>query len=1186
MSAPTLTRPGVRLDDRYVATSGPIMMSGIQAIVRLLLDQRRLDLARGLKTGMFVSGYQGSPLGGLDLEIERAARHLDPLGVVFQAGLNEELAATAVAGTQLLGELEHRHVDGVTGFWFGKAPGLDRAADAIRHGNVSGTAPLGGAVALIGDDPASKSSTVPSSSEPMCRSLMMPVLAPGTVGELLDLGLHAVALSRHCGLWTGLKITADVADASAIVDLDGGFFDRIPPLAAREGFKPPVMLPPTNVAAELDLMTARLERVAEYSRAAGLNRIVRGAGQTRLAVVAAGAGHQAVLRALGDLGLDESATDALGLRIVQLRMPWPLAAREVRELVGDVETILVVEDKLPFVESLIKEALYGAPAQPAVVGKHDQSGQPLLSAAGMLTADDVALALGRLVGTDGLPEPARSRVNQLASPTSRAPQAGTLARKPFFCAGCPHNASTRAEPSQLVGVGIGCHIMVALDDGERRGQLLGSPQMGGEGAQWFGLAPFTSDQHFIQNLGDGTFHHSGSLAIRAAVAAGVDITYKLLYNDAVAMTGGQQPQGQLAIPALTHWLALEGVRRIVVTTPEPGAYRGVRLDAIASVHHRDDLPEIQRDLAALGGVTVIIHDDQCAIELRRERRRGSKPAPAERVHINERVCEGCGDCGEKSTCQAVLPVETEYGRKTQIDQSSCSQDLSCVKGDCPSFLMVTPAATKGRRVKGRGSKGRDRGETRVRAVGDSAPPVALTPPELKVGDELLIHMPGIGGTGVVTISQILQMAAHLDGRFAAGLEQTGLAQKGGPVISDIRLSRTLVTGQIRATRGRADVLIGFDLLGAATASALDATDPSRTIAVVSTHQTPTADMVADATRRFPSATRTRARIDGSTVAAQNLFLDAGALAEQLFHDHMPANMLLIGAAFQHGCLPLSVHAIEHAIELNGVAVDRNLAAFRWGRAAALDAEAVERALAGDAQEVRPASTGDLIEQRAADLVAYQDAGYAARYLSAVAEVERRERARTGEGPTPVTEAFARHLYKLLAYKDEYEIARLHLDPVERARVAAEFGEGAKVQVLLQPPALRAVGIDRKLRFGRSAPLLFRTLRPMRRLRGTRLDPFGRAEIRRLERALPAEYQQLVDAALEHMGPETVDQVVAIAELPDLIRGYESIKLRNVERFRAEADERLNHLQQGPRPAAATPIVLPVAVYTPAGRTAA
>jgi indolepyruvate ferredoxin oxidoreductase len=636
MSATATPRPHVTLDDKYAAESGHVLMSGIQALVRVTLDQRRLDRRDGLDTAVFVSGYPGSPLGGLDQELRRAAKHLEPAGVVFQAGLNEELAATAVAGTQLLGQLDGRRHDGVTGIWFGKAPGFDRAADAIRHGTLSGTAPLGGAVAWIGDDPSAKSSTVPSSSEQMCRSLHMPLLAPGTVGEVVSLGLHAVALSRHAGLWCGLKIVADTADGSSVVALDG-ILDAIPRLPQRADAAPPILLAPSNLDAEQDLMTRRLARAIEYAREAQLNRVAFEPRRPRLAVVAAGMGYQALLRALDELGLD---AEALGLRLVALGMPFPLDRDDVRRLVAGVETVLVIEDKLAFVEAQLKEALYRAPAAPLILGKQDADGAPLLPSRSALTADDVAAALVRVIGGDALPETARQRLERIAPPVPDPQPLPT--RTPYFCSGCPHNVSTRADPQQLVGVGIGCHTLVAIDGGDRRGRLVGMTQMGGEGAQWLGLAPFTDDEHFVQNVGDGTFHHSGSLAIRAATAAGARITYKLLYNDAVAMTGGQRPPGRLDVPDLTRWLALEGVKRIVVTTPEPDLYRDVALDPIASVRHRDELQEAQRELAAIDGVTVLIHDDRCATEKRRLRKRGKLETPAERVWINERVCEGCG----------------------------------------------------------------------------------------------------------------------------------------------------------------------------------------------------------------------------------------------------------------------------------------------------------------------------------------------------------------------------------------------------------------------------------------------------------------------------------------------------------------------------------------------------------------
>ncbi len=1153
MSA-TLARPNAALSDRYSADSGTALMSGIQALVRMLLDQRALDVARGLDTGIFVSGYQGSPLGGLDQELARAAPLLDPAGIVFKPGVNEELAATAVAGTQLLGELPGATRDGVTGFWYGKSPGLDRAADAIRHGNLSGTSPRGGAVALIGDDPASKSSTVPSSCEPMCRSLVVPLLAPGTVQELLAAGLHAVAMSRHAGLWTGLKIVADIADASATVQVGAGLAG-VPDLPARGGFEPPVLLPPTNLVAEGDLMSGRLERAREYGARAGLNRVSVEPRRPAIAIVAAGVAHQAVLRALEDLGLGQDACDALGLRVVGIGMPWPLDRDEIRRLTAGVHTVLVAEDKLPFLETQIRDALYRTPDAPLVLGAQDAEGRPLFEPQATMTADRVARAIGRVVDHAALPASARARADVLEAAAQRPSAGAPLARRtPYFCSGCPHNVSTRANPEDLVGVGIGCHTMVALDHGDRRGKLIGMPQMGGEGAQWIGLAPFTDDAHFIQNLGDGTFHHSGSLAIRAAVAAGVNITYRLLYNDTVAMTGGQQPQGKLDVPSITRLLEVEGVKRVVITTPEPDRYRGVALAAIASVEHRDAIADVQAGLAATAGVTVIIHDDQCATEKRRLRKRGKLAEATQRVWINERVCEGCGDCGEQSTCLSVQPVATEFGRKTEIHQASCNSDMTCLKGDCPSFVMVTPAADA----------------TAANVVPDL--PVALVDPARRVPDDVLIRMPGIGGTGVVTVSAVLQMAAHLDGRHAAGLEQTGLAQKGGPVVSDIRIASEPVVGQIRAGAGAADLLLGLDLLGAAAPETLLTAAPDRTVAVLNTAQTPTAQMVTEVTAVAADTDAALSAIDGVTRVAERVTVDALGLSERLFDDHMPTNMLMAGAAFQQGCLPLSAAAIERAIELNGAAVDVNVAAFRWGRAWVLDPEGVTAALASvPAPEAAPdRATAELLARagvrgelerllgiRVPELRAYQDDAYARRYLDDVLDVAALEQERTEHSSTAVSEAYACGLFKLMAYKDEYEVARLHLEAAELTRRAEAFGAGVKARILLQPPLLRSLGLKRKIAVG---PWAFGGLHHARRLRGTPLDPFGRARVRRLERELVGEYRDLVCHALEHLSVATAAQVAAIADLPDVIRGYEDVKLRNVERFRAQASAMLATLE--------------------------
>ncbi|TDD21396.1 indolepyruvate ferredoxin oxidoreductase family protein [Nonomuraea diastatica] len=1138
--SPSETPAPVSLDDKYAALDGRVLISGVQALVRLTLEQRRLDRARGLDTRAFVSGYQGSPLGGVDLEMGRASRFLGEMGVVFKPGLNEELAATAVAGTQLLDQVPGRRHEGVTGFWYGKNPGLDRAADAIRHANTAGTAPLGGAVAWIGDDPGCKSSTLPSSCEPMCQSLAMPLLAPGSVAEIIEFGLHAVALSRATGLWAGLKIVADIADASATVDL-GPLRAHIPAPDRAARASSPILLGAAALDAEHDLLTRRLDLARAYARAHRLNRVMSGEGNTALGIVASGTTYAVVLRALADLGLDRSALNDAGLRLIRLAMPFPLDHAELATMTCDLDRVLVVEDKVPFLEGQLKQALYGRDRVPAVLGRE------LLSARGTLSAEDVAKALVACLDPDRLPRSAVTaaptgpaegqREGQAKKPRPLLPL--VAARTPYFCSGCPHNTSTRTSDGTLVGVGIGCHAMIALD-GHGRGTQVGITQMGGEGAQWIGLAPFTEDRHFVQNLGDGTFHHSGSLAIRAAVAAGVTMTYKLLYNDAVAMTGGQRAEGRLDVPTLTQELALEGVRRVVVTTPEPETYRGVRLAPIASVRHRDDLPEVEKELAALDGVTVLIHDDRCAAEERRLRKRGKLPAPTEKVVINERVCEGCGDCGDVSTCLSVQPVETEYGRKTRIHQASCNTDLSCLKGDCPSFLLVEPGTKRPHQ----------------------APPLPAEPPEptVRVGDDVLIRMPGIGGTGVVTVSQILQMAAHLDGLHTAGLEQTGLAQKGGPVVSDVRISPRPLAGSVRASHRMADVLIGFDLLGAAADANLAVAAPERTIAVLNTSVVPTAAMVTGRAP-VPGHAGAVARVEPAVKTVE--CVAAHELADVLFGDHMPANLLLVGAAYQLGCLPVSAASIERAITLNRASVEQNLAAFRWGRTAVSDPAAVREIMA---PAPVPEGFDEVVAARAADLTGYQNATYARSYTEDVLRVRATAVQRAGEqAGAEIALVYARGLHKLMAYKDEYEVARLHLDPAEQERREREFGADAAVSVLLHPPLLRAMGMKRKIKLRRSAPVLFRGLRAARVLRGTALDVFGQAKVRRVERELVTEYRELVRAALSRLTPGTAAVVAEIAGLPDLIRGYEDIKLARVADFRERARTALARLDEPAAP---------------------
>jgi indolepyruvate ferredoxin oxidoreductase len=1107
--------------DPYRLPAGRVYLSGVQALVRLLLDQRRADTSAGWDTAAFVSGYQGSPLGTLDTELGRQRDVVAEHRIEFRPGVNEELAATSVYGTQLVPTLPGSTAEGVLGVWYGKSPGVDRATDALRHGNLMGTSPRGGVLVLAGDDPGAKSSTVPGASEATLAALSIPVFQPGSVQEVLDLGRHAVACSRESGLMAALKVVTRVADATATVEVGPG---RVRPLLGDESPHRPhaVMIGPALLELERSLVETRLDRVREYARRNGLVRLTHAEPEARLGIVAAGTAYHDLLEALEQLGIS-------GVRILQAGLIWPLDDRAVRGFAAGLDEVLVLEEKGPFLELLVKDALYGLASAPVVTGKKDPAGARLVSGAGALDAAALLRPVAnRVLAHHDLPAVAR-RLADLTSLRGRSLPLITQ-RTPFFCPGCPHNTSTRAADDTLVGAGIGCHAMVLINP-DHHGTITGVTQMGGEGAQWIGMAPFTDRPHFVQNLGDGTFAHSGSLAIRSAVAAGVNITYKLLYNDAVAMTGGQRAAGRLSVPDLTRLLAAEGVRRIVVTTEDTSRYRRVPLAGIASVRPREDLMAVQEELAAIPGTTVLIHDQQCAIEKRRARRRGTLAEPAERVLINERICEGCGDCGDKSGCLAVEPVDTEFGRKTRIHQSSCTKDFSCLAGDCPSFLTVVGTP---RRPEPRGP-------------GVPLPDIARPGP----GTDVRIRMVGIGGTGVVTVAQLLGAAAMLDGLHTAGLDQTGLSQKGGPVVSDLRLAAHPLDGSATAA-GSVDLLLGLDLLGAAAPANLAAASPDRTVAVLCDSVAPTGRMATDVTAPAPDLAAARAAVAAGTREAVGI--DARNLASAVFGDHLPTNVIMLGAAWQRGVVPVSRASIEQAIRNAGVAVEQNLAAFAWGRAAVAAPEVVARALDPGTPVPGPehdalvdrvtTAAGELrrlVALRIPDLVAYPGVAYAERYADAVAEAARR-------GGDRVAEAVARGLYKLMAYKDEYEVARLHLELVR------DLPAGTNYRLKLHPPVLRALGRRRKIGFGRRTTPLFRLLYAGRRLRGTPLDPFGHTVVRRTERALVGEYLDHVGAALGALRPENEDAVVELCALPDVVRGYEHLKLAGVDRFRKRAAE--------------------------------
>ena len=1132
------------LADRFRLEDGTVFLSGLQAVARLAVDQLRLDRRLGLTTAAFASGYQGSPVGTLTEELRRASATVPDLPIVVQPAVNEELAATAVMGSQLAMTLDDASYDGVVGIWYGKGPGFDRSSDAIRHAVFSGTSMHGGVVAVVGDDPAAKSSTLPSSSDATMVDLHMPILFPGDVQEALDLSRHAVALSRSCGLWAGLKLVTAVADGTGTVDVHPDRVHASSPVIEVDGhpFHPRPngrLITPYTIDMEREFQEIRWPLARRYGVENGLNRVVTRTSDDWIGIAACGHTFHEVREALRVLGLvtDDDLRSA-GVRLFQLLMPVPLDPAQAREFAEGLDEVIVVEEKNPTLEGLLKSSFYDGAHHPRVVGRRDEHGDLLIPGHGTIDVDTLLAPLhGRLSAR--LADRLRPIDELIAPQRTRIPL--TVNRAPFYCSGCPHNRSTRAEPGTLVGGGIGCHAMVAMMDPERVGDIVGLTCMGGEGAQWIGMAPFVGRKHLVQNLGDGTFFHSGSLAVRAAVAAGVDITYKLLYNGTVAMTGGQDPVGQMSVPDVAALVLLEGVKRVIVTSDDPHRHPAGSFPAGVEVWDRSRFDEAQQVLAAIPGVTVHIHDQACAAENRRGRARGTITTPGFRVVINERVCEGCGDCGDKSNCLSVQPVDTPYGRKTRIHQTSCNFDFSCLQGDCPSFATVTVDA---------GQKASTTRPVRLDAPTDlPAPTVGVVE-----SSDVTVRLTGIGGTGVVTVSQVLATAAMLAGLHVRGLDQTGLSQKAGPVVSDLRITRDETAVSNHANASGVDCLLAFDLLVGASDANLAGVRPDRTVVVASTDAVPTGQMVTHPDIAPPDGAALAERVGQVSRAAENRFLDAAGLADGLLGSTTTANILLLGAAVQAGAIPVPTEAIEQAITLNGVAVDTNLAAFRWGRAWSIDAAAVERA-AGLTRPAGPESLDDLVERLAADLVDYQSDTYADRFRSVVDEARRADDA-SGVGSTRYSESVARNLHKLMAYKDEYEVARLLLDDAARAGYESVGGKATTVTYHLHPPMLRSLGLDRKLKLQRSAVPALRTLRASKRLRGTFADPFRWAEVRRIERAMIPEYVDAITALNGRLTAGNYDEFVEIASLPDMVRGYEDLKLRRAASYRAELARRL------------------------------
>ena len=1148
MEQPAIELADVDLDDKYTRPRGRVFLTGIQALVRLALTQRQRDLAAGHDTAGYISGYRGSPLGGLDLQIDRAKAHLDRHHVVFQPGVNEDIAAAACWGTQQA-ELDGEGAyDGVFCIWYGKGPGVDRSGDVLRHANLAGTSKLGGVVALLGDDHACESSTTAHHSEYAMVDASIPVLNPAGVQEILDFGLYAFALSRYSGCWTALKCVHDTVEAAASVEIDP---ERLEIVIPDDSIVPPeglgIRWPDTPQEQEARLYERKIEAVKAFCRANRLDRTVWDSDRAWLGVATTGKSYLDVRQAFEDLGIDEAAAHRLGVRLYKVAVPFPLEPEGARRFAEGLDTILVVEEKRALIETQLKDLLYAAPNAPRIVGKRDEAGGTLFAAAGRLDTNHIAVEIGRrLLARAGdaafatqVAARVAARVAELEAILSGGDsEPAAMERTPYFCPGCPHNTSTRVPDGSRALAGIGCHYLAQFMDRSTARYT----HMGGEGASWIGESRFSKRGHVFQNIGDGTYFHSGLLSIRAAIASGANVTFKILYNDAVAMTGGQQVDGSLTVPIVTRQMQAEGARRIVVVTDEPEKY-GARsgLASGTTVHHRRELDAVQRAMGEIAGTTVIVYDQTCAAEKRRRRKRGKYPDPPKRAFINPAVCEGCGHCGVKSNCVAVVPVETEFGRKRAIDQSSCNKDFSCVEGFCPSFVTVHGGALR-----------KGAGVSREDAALPELPEPSV--PGLDRPYEIIVT--GVGGTGVITIGALLGMAAHLESKGCSVLDQTGLAQKGGAVVSHVRIAAR--PGDITTTRianGAANLVLGCDVVVTAGADTRATMRAGKTAVVVNTQETMTGEFTRNADLVFPAEALMRG-IEDAAGARRVERVEATRIATALTGDAIATNLFMLGYAWQKGRIPLSRAAIERAIEINGVAVEMNLSAFDWGRRTAADRNAVERRVApgiASSIEVAPPREREtlesVIERRAAFLVNYQDAAYAGRYRAFVERVQAAERSRA-KGMRGLAEAVARGYFKLLAYKDEYEVARLHAAPEFRRRIEAAFEGDYTLEFHLAPPLFARrdpeTGEPRKARYGPWMMRVFAVLARFKGLRGTMLDPFGYTQERRRERGLIERYEQVASSLIDDLDHTNHAVAVEIASLPDRIRGFGHVKARSIE----------------------------------------
>lgn len=1130
------------LDAKYTASDGRVFMNGTQALVRLPLVQMRRDRAAGLNTGAFISGYRGSPLGGYDQQLGKAKKMLASEGVVFQPGLNEELAATAIWGTQQAQLSPGIEKDGVVGIWYGKGPGVDRSGDVFKHANAAGTSKHGGVLVLAGDDHGAKSSTVPHQSDHAFMAAVIPMLYPSSIHEFVEFGLLGIAMSRYSGCWVGLKVIADTVETTSSVNVSTENREFVIPTdfeLPADGLS--LRVPDDRWSQDNRLQTYKAYAAIAFARANKVDRVTLDSENAKLGIIASGKAYEDVRQALRELGIDEGTAHLAGLRLYKVGMPWPLEPEGVRNFSIGLEEILVLEERREIIENQIKQQLFNwrSDVRPRIVGKFDEHDKPVFSLSDELSVATGAIVIGeRILSTGHLDQSHRGHVEERVAFFKARRDAGKkvvapVARTPFFCSGCPHNSSTKVPEGSRGLAGIGCHYMVT---GMDRATDTFS-QMGGEGVAWTGIAPFTKEKHVFANLGDGTYFHSGSLAIRAAVAAGANITYKVLYNDAVAMTGGQVHDGPLDPVKITHQLHQEGVSPIYLLSEQPEAYAPAMLPAGVKLLHRDHVDEVMRTIRDVPGVSAMVYDQTCAAEKRRRRKRGLMADPDKRVIINPAVCEGCGDCSVQSNCISVEPLETELGRKRRINQSSCNKDFSCVKGFCPSFVTVEGAVVAKRAPAG--------------GVDVSSLPLPSIP--VSIEGSYNIAVTGVGGTGVLTIGALIGMAAHLDGKSSIILDMAGLAQKGGAVLSHVRLAdRPEEVTCPRIVTGTADLLVAADDVVGASKESLTLLNDARTKAVVNTHLTPVAQFVRDPEFDF------RRTLVGSTIRKAVLpasdFVNFTEIAEAVAGDSIATNVMMLGYAWQKGLVPLTLSSLQRAIEINGVSVKANLAAFDWGRYAAAEPEKTA-GLVGEPETapktLADMTTDELIAHRTTLLTSYQDAAYAARYRQLV------ERVAKGDPSGRLTRAVAANYAKLLAYKDEYEVARLYTDGAFAALLKTEFSKTPRLVFHLAPPMLSGEdsnGRPKKRAFGPWMLKAFGVLARFKRLRGTALDPFGYAEERRAERGLIAAYEADVQTVLAGLRADNIELAIELLSLPDAIRGFGPVKAANMAKAEARRTE--------------------------------